>query len=282
MTRHMMIKTPSRNARKDPFATELILKELITFIVRFANDKKCDSILIACDSKKVWRKDIYPEYKNNGGSEDIYYDDCIAAANLTKEFFADCTNASVISVPKTEADDIIGVFCAESEGVDNIILSTDRDFIQLINNRTRLYSPAQKKFRETDDADFDLFLKCVRGDRNDNIESAYPRVRETKLRDAWDNPLEMKNILETVRNDGKRVGDVYTFNRKLIDLREQPDHIKQDIRDALEKSSTNNFGELKIMGWLGKNNLKKFASMLEYKERPLRNHIKWKTNVKIL
>lgn len=276
MIRYATLKTPKNNQRKDPYATEMIFKELISFIVRFANEQKCDAILIACDAPKVWRRDIYPEYKGGEHSEDLYYDDCIAAANMAREFFETCTNSSVVEVPRCEADDVIAIFTAESEGVENIILSTDKDFVQLIDEHTRLYAPAQKKFREAEDPAYELFFKCIRGDRNDNIDSAYPRVRETKLVEAWDDPLAMQNLLETVRKDGKKVNDCYTFNKQLIDLTLQPEEFKQAIRDAIGLYSKKNFGEMKIIKFLADHNLKQHSNMLEYKERPLRGFVKWR------
>lgn len=275
-TRYSKIKTPGRNQRKEEYVTELIFKDMITYIAKFANENKANSILIACDSPHVWRKDLYAEYKGASNHEDVYYDECIAAANLCKEFFRECTNSSVVEVPRTEADDIIAVFCQESEGVENIILSSDKDFIQLIDENTRLYSPTQKVWRESEDPDYDLFVKCIRGDKNDNVMSAFPRVYATRLEKAWNDPLEMQNLVETVRKDGVKVGDALDHNRSLIDLARIPDYIKNDIRAAITKPAQKAFGEFRIARFFTKNNLKKFNDILTYKERPLRGVVKQK------
>lgn len=269
-TRYSQVKTPSRSQRKEEFVTELIFKESLGSIVYFANLFKADSIVIACDSPNVWRRDIYPEYKGGNDHDDVYYKETIAAADLTKQFFRECTNSAVIEVPRTEADDVIAVFCQESVGVKNIILSSDKDFIQLIDSNTSLYSPPQKVWRESEDSDYELFLKCIRGDRGDNIFSAYPRVRETKLKEAWEDPYEMQNLLETVRKDGKKVKECFDLNLALIDLSQQPVNIRQDIIDALNKPYVNNYGELKMLAWFGRNNLKEHAGMLSFKERPMK------------
>jgi len=270
ITRYASIKTPSRSQPKEEYVTELIFKETLGSIVYFANTFKADSVVIACDSSNVWRKDIHPEYKAGRDHDDVYYRETIEAADLTKKFFRECTNAAVIEVPRCEADDIIGVFVQESEGVENVILSSDKDFIQLIDENTTLYSPAQKTWRESDDGEYELFLKCIRGDRGDNILSAYPRVRETKLKEAWDDPYKMQNLMETVRKDGQKVKDAFDFNTKLIDLSMQPDDIREDIVNALNAPYPSNYGELKMMAWLGKHNLKEHADMLSFKERPLK------------
>lgn len=270
ITRFSKIKTPSSSQRKEQFVTELIFKEVVSSIVYFANEFKCDSIVIACDSPNVWRKTIKPDYKAGRDYDDVYYKETLAAADLTKEFFSECTNATVIEAASSEADDIIAVFCQESSGVENVILSSDKDFVQLIDESTTLYSPSQGIFRTTEDAEYDLFLKCIRGDKNDNINSAFPRVRETKLKEAWEDPYVMQNLLETHRKDGVKVKDAYEENKKLIDLSLQPPAIRQVILTEITKDRPNKFGELKIMKFFGQNNLKDHKNMLEYKERPLR------------
>jgi len=270
-TRFAKIKTPSSMRRKEEYIPEMIFKDTLLSIVKYANEFKSDAIAIACDSSKVWRKEIYPEYKANRDHADIYYEETIEAANMLKRFFKECTNVAVFEVPHTEADDIIAVIAAESgEGVENVILSSDRDFVQLINENTFLFSPAQGKWRETEDAAYDLFFKCIRGDSNDNIFSAYPRVWEKKLVEAWEDEYKMLNLMETVRKDGVKVGDAYALNKKLIDLTAQPPLIRAEIEKVIKAPFQRKFGELRMQKWLADNSLKKFSNMLQFKERPLK------------
>lgn len=274
-TRFSKIASPSSAKRKEEYVPELIFKDALIAIVKYANEFKTNAIVIACDSPRVWRKDIFPEYKANRDHADIYYEETIEAANMLKTFFRDCTNVAVLEVPRTEADDIIAVFCQESdETVMNTILSSDRDFVQLIDENTFLYSPSQQKQRTTEDAAYDLFFKCIRGDMNDNISSAYPRVWEKKLKEAWEDEYKMLNLMETVRKDGVKVGDAYSLNKNLIDLTAQPPEIKKQIIKEIRSPVQRKFGELRMMKWLGDHNLKKFANMIQYKERPLKGLFK--------
>lgn len=275
-TRFAKIKTPSSRRRKEEYVKEMIFKEVILSIVKFANEFKSDAIAIACDSSKVWRKDFYPEYKANRDHADVYYEETIEAAELTKQFFRECTNVMVFEVERTEADDIIAVMCQESENVKNIILSSDKDFVQLIDANTTLYSPTQGVWRETDDAGYDLFLKCIRGDAGDNIRASYPRVRTTKLEEAWQDEYKLLNLMETVRKDGVKVGDAFEQNRVLIDLTAQPSGIRSDILKEVSRPNHRKFGELKMMQFLSNHNLKAFADMLQFKEKPLKGMYKLK------
>lgn len=232
-TRFAKVRNPVSRRRKDKLVTESIAREMISWIVTHAHSNQCEGVVIAKDSRKVWRRDIYPMYKASSTSnEDPYYEEVLAAADMVAEYFKDCTSAYVLEVPKTEADDIIGYWALNSMS-GSLIMSTDKDYVQLISDRVKVYSPVQKVFRESEDPQWDLFLKCMRGDKNDNIRSAFPRVRETLLRKAYDDDYELLNLLETVRPDGKKVGEDFEFNQTLIDLTMQPQHIKDMIKDAI-------------------------------------------------
>ena len=177
ITRHSRISTPS-SGKKELFVKELLIKEIISGIDFYAKFHKADSIVIAGDHKKLWRRDVYPDYKANRDHDDVYQEEIKEAIDIVFNFFSDHTNAFTIKAEGAEADDVIAVSKdLLEEDTDIIIISSDKDFCQLIDSRTKLYSPAQSVFRESESPEYDLFLKCVRGDRGDNIFSAYPRVR---------------------------------------------------------------------------------------------------------
>lgn len=259
----------------EKFAKALLIQKSIEAIDWAAKKYSADGILVACDSKHVWRKNIYPEYKGNRDKEtDLYYEDVIAAMEAIQDILQTCTDISVVSVPHAEADDIIAVASRISPSTKTVISSSDKDFIQLTGPNVILYSPVQKKERVVEDTDFELFVKCIRGDTGDNIPSAYPRVRMTRLQKAWSDSLEMISIMETVLPDGSKVGDKYNFNRELIDLSRIPIEVKADIEQAImdEVQRPSHFNTLKMMQYLGKNDLKEFAKSIKsgsdfYKKR---------------
>lgn len=253
--KHGKVKTPKSYAHKEDGVPQFIMRETINYILSFAKQERINGIVIACDSKKVWRKNLYPEYKaNREVKDDIYYEETIEAMNLIKEFFRDHTSAFVLEVDHCEADDIIAVWCQRSKNVENIILSSDKDFMQLLDDHTFAYSPQTKKWLESPNSSYDLFVKCIRGDRGDNIRSAYPRVRTTKLEEAWNDKYKLLNLLETVLPDGSKVDDNLEFNMKLIDLARIPkeigDKIYQTIREY-KSGSYSEFDAAKFMKGLG-------------------------------
>ena len=162
------------------------------------------------------------------------------------------TSICCLCIETMEADDEIAAFCQlyAHEDHEIHIVSGDRDFTQLLKlPNVKLVNPDNGKLRNTPndkeyepDIDYWLFKKCVRGDGGDNVPSAYPRVRETRIKKAYEDPYERINfmndtwvekILDTVTNpDGSmiiteryvthRVGDLFEENIILLDLYKQP------------------------------------------------------------
>lgn len=103
------------------------------------------------------------------------------------------------------------------------------------------------------DPQWELFLKIIRGDSSDNIFSAYPGVRENKIRDAYAdrngkgwgwNALMLQRWVDH-NNVEHLVLDRYNVNRSIIDLRAQPREIIQmmdDIINGLNHERKKNIG----------------------------------------
>lgn len=262
--RHAKIKPASSIRTKQKFVTESLFVDCMSAIFRLGKKLKANSIVIMRDSPNIWRRDIYPEYKANHTSslDDIYYKDTIAAVDMLCEFFENNTAAWVFSYPRAEADDLIGIWCQESTS-ENIILSSDKDFIQLICEKTKLYSPVQDVYRESEDTEYDLFLKCIRGDSGDNVRSAFPRVKETLLKKAWVDQIEMLNLLETIRHDGVKVGDALSMNISLIDLTQQPDSMRKSIINTFTQKQPSKYSMTKAYRYFGDKGLKERVDILD-------------------
>jgi hypothetical protein len=273
--RFAKVKTPPSKRTKEKDVDLLIAHEVMESILYHAKMFCSTGIIIAMDSPKLWRKQLYPEYKQRDREIDIYSDETKAAANLVYEFFRDKTAAMAIAVENCEADDIIS-YCVERKcfADDVIILSTDTDYVQLIGDGVRLYSPVQRCFRESADPSYDLFVKCIRGDSSDNIKSAYPRVFEKKLSEAYADPYKMLNLMETVltTSDGNsyKVGDKYEFNKSLIDLRKLPSYVVDKIDAVVSGYVPQKYSTISAIQHLTTLGLKKFPEVLAENEVALK------------
>lgn len=106
-------------------------------------------------------------------------------ASLQRQFgrladYLNCLPVTVISIDNIEADDVISylttdVFVKDTDKVT--IMSDDKDFLQLINNRVRVWRPVEKKLYGPEEmmerfglpAENFILYKIFIGDNSDNI-----------------------------------------------------------------------------------------------------------------
>jgi len=233
--------------------------------------------VVFCLEGRSWRKDYYKPYKahrvidNQSLTEDEVEENKMFWE--TYEHFTDYirgkTNCSVLRNPTAEADDLIARFIHLHPNDKIFIISSDSDYVQLINDNVRQYNGVSNQLITTDgyfddkgkivldkktkqpklleDPQYLLFKKCIRGDATDNVFSAYPGVREKGTKNSvglleafedrtqqgfkWNN-LMLQRWLD--HNEVEhRVKDDYERNRVLIDLTAQPEDIKQKVDETI-------------------------------------------------
>ena len=135
------------------------------------------------------RRKIYPEYKQNRktkyrvnrtydfASQEDERQNMIMQLQRCVEYL-DTLPVTVLSYDNIEADDTIGYLCKQVLTKSEIVvMSTDKDFLQLANGRTKIWSPTKKKLYD-EDAVFDEFgitaknyiwYRVLDGDKSDNI-----------------------------------------------------------------------------------------------------------------
>jgi len=173
-----------------------------------------------------------------------------------------------------EADDLVAGFCQRYTEDEIVVVSADKDMMQLLRgDNVTLIDPASGKPRNLDEyggcADLFMFEKCLRGDSGDNVGSAYPRIRKTKIRKAWTDEFERINVMNETWTDqtGKEhiVRNLYKENQLLMDLTAQPKSIRvqmdQIIESEMEDPGT--FSYFHFMAFLGKYELKKISQSLD-------------------
>jgi len=200
-------------------------------------------LILCCDDKNNWRKDIFPNYKaarkKVKTSADTDWQDLYDKLNLLKSELIEWFPYKVLQTDRAEADDIIAVLV----GLANertLILSSDKDFVQLHQFNVRQYSPIQKKFVDGD-AKWSLHEKLIKGDVGDGVpnimsddnvfidEGRRQKPITKKKIEAWfDLDPEMFCDNEMLRNLNR--------NKQLIDLSEVPESICINIRKQFEET----------------------------------------------
>ena len=225
----------------------------------------------ACVSKRI--------YKANRVKDDSM----IPFFELIKAFEAlarEHTSLVCLSNPILEGDDLFGGYIQKytAEGDEVIGLSGDKDFTQFLKYPNfKLLNPdklgAERNTNKDGtpiDAEYFMFEKAFRGDAGDNVMPAYPRVRSTRLKKAYDDPYELTNIMnetwtfnEPATGEARefRVGDLYEENHILMNLERQPDWVRTEIMSTLDHAAVNHghFNLFHFQKFCGRYGLKKIS-----------------------
>ena len=111
-------------------------------LIKIFNDLKPDSLAVAYDSKeKTFRHGMYDKYKSSRAQMP---EDMIPQIQHIKDIVSGLGINSLI-YPGYEADDIIGtsVKVAEAHGFRSIMVTPDKDYIQLLTDKTVIAKPAK-------------------------------------------------------------------------------------------------------------------------------------------
>ena len=148
-------------------------------------------VIIVFDGKggSSRRRKIYPEYKQNRktkyrvnrtydfASQEDEKQNMIMQLQRVVEYL-DLLPVTVLSYDNIEADDTIGYLCKQVlKESEVVVMSTDKDFLQLANGKTKIWSPTKKKLYD-EEAVFEEFgitaknyiwYRVIDGDKSDNI-----------------------------------------------------------------------------------------------------------------
>jgi hypothetical protein len=237
-------------------------------------DQKADHVVF-CLEGRSWRKDYYEPYKKNRAvaraalTEKEAEEDKLfwEAFDDLKTFLSERTNCTVLRHEQLEADDLVAGWIQAHPQDHHTIVSSDTDFHQLLADNVNQYNGVadelhtlqgifdkkgkmviDKKTKEPKvipNPEWILFEKCMRGDPTDNVFSAFPGVRKTKLEEAYNdranrgfawNNLMLQSWTDHNGVDHKVLDD-YNRNRVLVDLAAQPDDIKIKIAETIANGS---------------------------------------------
>ena len=147
-------------------------------------------VIITFDGKggSARRKKIFPEYK--AGRKPLKRPNRVEglteeseAENMRRQFrrlieYLNCLPVTVISIENIEADDSIAYIAKQVLNDSKItIMSTDKDFYQIINDRITVWSPTKKILydRKRLEEEFEIlaenfvYYRIIDGDKSDNI-----------------------------------------------------------------------------------------------------------------
>ena len=217
----------------------MVLNSLRSYRVKYS--EKYGELIICCDSKNNWRREIYPQYKagRKKGRETSHlnWSSIYTAIDKIKNEISDNFPYKVIAAEQSEADDIIAVLCEYYEGKEKIlILSGDKDFVQLQKySGVDQWSPVQKKFVTTDDPLMYKKEHILKGDRGDGVPN-FLSPDNTFVDGLRQKPLQRKKVDSWLGLKPELFCDHqmlagYHRNKSMVDLDCIPERIKERIME---------------------------------------------------
>lgn len=227
---------------------ENLLRHFILNSIRSYNTKfrgKYGEMIIACDDKNYWRRQLFPYYKANRkrdrDASDLDWNAIFTSLNKIRDELKEFFPYRVIQINSAEADDIIGTLCMRFGNTHDkiLIVSGDKDFRQLQTyNNVEQYDPVRKTWIKENNPSAYLKEHIIRGDMGDGVpnflssdDSLVLKIRQKpisqKKLDQWVymNPDEFCD--EAMLRNWKR-------NEQMVDLTKIPDEIQNHIIESYE------------------------------------------------
>ncbi len=222
---------------KDGFPTNGVYG-FVNMINKIVNDEKPEYMMVAFDIGKTFRHEKYERYKD-GRKETP--DDLKVQFPIAKKILA-AMGIKYLECAGYEADDIIGtvsMWCEKDPEYEALIVSSDKDLLQLISDETTVKLLKTKDYIMMDRKTFNetygfepihmIDLKALMGDASDNIpgvrgigeKGAIKLVSEyTTIENIYANINNIKGATQTKLIEGK--DDAY-YSKDLVTIyREVP------------------------------------------------------------
>jgi len=248
----------------------MVLNSLRSYTKQFR--QKYGHVVICCDSKKYWRRDVFPFYKSNRKKDrdasNLDWNAIFEILNKIRDELKEYFPGRVIEVEGAEADDIIGTLAVRaSANEDVLILSSDKDFVQLQKYpNVYQYSPILKRYIQSDNPHQFIKEHIIRGDRGDGIPNFLSpdntfalgerqKTINTKKLTEWIN----KAPEEFCINDQMLRG--YKRNQMLVDLDFIPETIRSKIVEAYDSATVGT--KQKLMNYFIEKRLRNMIEVLD-------------------
>lgn len=221
--------------------------------------KEYGELVICCDGRKYWRRDVFEFYKANRkkmrDNSDLDWHLIFDTLNEMRQEIASHFPWRVIHVDRAEADDIIAVM---TEWVQNnelvmeglveepqkvLILSSDKDFKQLqlapfSSGNVRQWSPMQKKYIQATSKEILEFTveHIVKGDTGDGIPNILSKD-DVFVTGERQKPVSSKRLAEFIERgiDACRTDEEkrnWNRNAVLVAFDNIPEDVKESVIDT--------------------------------------------------
>ena len=213
-------------------------------------------VIICFDGKggSQRRRKIFPDYKGNrrvrkhltrANTFQSIDDERISMSQQMNRLtqYLETLPLTTLAPENIEADDAMAYICQQVYPKSQcILMSTDRDFLQLVSDRVQVWSPTKKKMyaRDTIKEEFGIesknfiILKCITGDGSDNIpgiRGAGTKSLQKRLPILFEEKqIELSDVLSYINEHG----DNTQLSKALQDSKEmlETNHKLMQLQDV--------------------------------------------------
>ena len=260
----------SRTAVDESLVRHMILNTIRTYVKKF-KESHGPEVVIACDNKNYWRRELFPHYKagrkkarDASGHDWPTIFDCL---NTIRDELRDYSPYKVVTVETCEADDIIAALAMKYSATQNImILSSDKDFAQLQKYpNVDQYSPILKKHIKEPLPALQLKQLIIRGDKSDGIPNILS-PDDVFVVGGRQKPITEAKIIGWMNQEPKEFCNEdmlrnFSRNETLIDLSKIPDKLRAAILDTYENAKGKTKQE--FMNYMIANRLKNLIEVID-------------------
>ncbi len=245
MISNLMVQLKN-DALNEKLVRHMVLTSLLSYEKQYS--KEYGEVILAYDSKHYWRKEVFPYYKQNRKKDreksNHNWGNIFEVLNKIRDEIKEYFPYKVVEVLGAEADDVISTLCKNKGTQKVLILSGDKDFIQLQKYPgVTQYNPITKK--EVTNEDPFKFAKehILKGDKSDGIPN-YLSPDDIFVNGGRQKPISKKNLDKWIVQDPSAFCTTpetiknYQRNRKLIDFDYVPEEIETKIMEVYTSLNT--------------------------------------------
>ena len=220
----------------------MVLNSLRSYRSKYKD--KYGELVICCDNRHYWRKEVYPYYKasrkKSREASEIDWTKVFETLNVIRDEIRENFPYKVIDVAGAEADDVIGTLARKYHGYEKVlVLSGDKDFMQLQRYpNVDQFSPIMKRWLRHDNPLEYLREHIIKGDRGDGIPN-FLSNDDVFVSGGRQRPVSKKKLETWLDSEPEQFCDEtmlrnYKRNEELIDLTKTPQKIVEDILETFE------------------------------------------------
>ncbi len=248
----------------------MILNTIRTYVKKF-KESHGPEVVIACDNKNYWRREIFPHYKagrkkaREASGHD--WNTIFECLNKIRDELRDHSPYKVVTVETCEADDIIATLVQKFSATQKImILSSDKDFAQLQKfPNVEQFSPILKKYIKEPLPAAQLKQMIIRGDKGDGIPNILS-ADDVFVSGGRQKPITEAKIINWMNQEPKEFcnDDMlrnFSRNEVLIDLTKRPERLVGEILHTYESAIAHSKND--FLNYMIANRLKNLIEVLD-------------------